>query len=167
MRASEIWGPSTVMSVTPDARSEGFEPAGILTDFDQHARRERRSRSAWGVPAAIRRCEARRLDRHAIDFVELCVHKRTIRPSPKAEDQLAYSRALRVEAGGRLVEQDDAWLVQEAARERDALPQPLRGSVGLSLARSGMSNSANASSAACRGDAGSYVARRSRGSRER
>ena len=112
------------MSVTPDARSE-LRTAGILTDFDQHARREEALAERLGRAGRDQACEARRLDLRAIDFVELCVHKRTIRPW-KVEDQLALARALRVEAGGRLVEQDDAWLVQEAARERDALPQPLR-----------------------------------------
>ena len=58
----------------------------------------------------------------------LCVDTSTIRRSCRRRRiELAHlARALRIESGGRLVEQDDVRLVQQRARQRDALLQALR-----------------------------------------
>ena len=62
-------------------------------------------------------------------------------------------RAFGIESGSRLIEEDDAWLMDDGARERDPLLESLREPCRAVLASVGDPNSARASFTALSGSA--------------
>ena len=105
------------------------ERRGRLAEHDAQPRAEQTSAKCGRRVERDQACAQHRDARgDPLDFVEVVRREHDGRRSPRAaQNELAhFAGALGIESRRRLVEQDDVGLVQQRARQRDALLQPFR-----------------------------------------